>query len=40
MLFFVDDIIVGVGLRIFDGGYRTRGANSTSQFFGSRFVGN
>jgi len=36
-VFFVSDIIMGVGLRIFGRGHRALGANSMSQFFDSRF---
>jgi len=37
-LFFVGDVIIGVGLHNFGQGHRALGANPTSQFFGASFL--
>jgi len=37
ILFFVDDIIIGIGLHIFGRGHQALGANAKSQFFDSSF---
>ena len=36
--FFVDDVIIGVGLRIFGQGHRALGANPTSHFLAKFYL--